>query len=183
MVSLILTGEKINRNVLEPWLETAGRVRVINAYGPSGCTIMCAANRNINCIKDTESVGFSLGANLWIADVHNIHRLAPVGAVGELLIEGPIIGQGYFQDERKTQESLVDVPGGYLPGIALAPESPIFRTRDLARYDPDGSISFIGRADTQIKINGQCVEIGEVEYHVGQCLPEEVDAIVEAVDW
>jgi non-ribosomal peptide synthetase component F len=144
---------------------------------------MCAANRNINCIKDAESVGFSLGANLWIADVHNIHRLAPVGAVGELLIDGPIIGQGYFGDERKTQESLVDVPGGYLPGIALAPESPIFRTRDLARYNVDGSISFIGRADTQIKINGQRVEIGEVEYHVGQCLPEGVDAIVEAVDW
>jgi amino acid adenylation domain-containing protein len=181
--TLILTGEKINRNVLEPWLETAGRVRVINAYGPSECTIMCAANRNINCIKDAESVGFSLGANLWIADVHNIHRLAPVGAVGELLIDGPIIGQGYFGDERKTQESLVDVPGGYLPGIALAPESPIFRTRDLARYNVDGSISFIGRADTQIKINGQRVEIGEVEYHVGQCLPEGVDAIVEAVDW
>jgi amino acid adenylation domain-containing protein len=181
--TLILTGEKINRNVLEPWLETAGRVRVINAYGPSECTIMCAANRNINCIKDAESVGFSLGANLWIADVHNIHRLAPVGAVGELLIDGPIIGQGYFGDERKTQESLVDVPGGYLPGIALAPESSIFRTRDLARYNPDGSISFIGRADTQIKINGQRVEIGEVEYHVGQCLPEGVDAIVEAVDW
>ncbi|KAJ5157219.1 uncharacterized protein N7482_008319 [Penicillium canariense] len=181
--TLLLTGEKINRNVLEPWLETAGRVRVINAYGPSECTIMCAANRNINCIEDAESVGFPLGANLWIADVHNIHRLAPVGAVGELLIDGPIIGQGYFRDESKTQESLVDIPGGYLPGIALAPEVPIFRTRDLARYNADGSISFIARADTQIKINGQRVEIGEVEYHVGQCLPEGVDAIVDAVEW
>ncbi|KAJ5965380.1 hypothetical protein N7481_012094 [Penicillium waksmanii] len=181
--TLILTGEKINRNVLDPWLETQGRVRVINAYGPSECTIMCAANLKINCIKDAESVGFPLGANLWIADVHNIHRLAPVGAVGELLIDGPIIGQGYFKDERKTRDSLVDVPGGYLPGVALAPESRIFRTRDLARYNTDGSISFIGRADTQIKINGQRVEIGEVEYHIGQCLPEGVDAIVEAVDW
>lgn len=181
--TLFLTGEKINRNVLEPWLETEGRVRVINAYGPSECTIMCAANRNINCIKDAESVGFALGANLWIADVHNIHRLAPVGAVGELLIDGPIIGQGYFKDESKTQESLVDVPGGYLPGIALAPEVPIFRTRDLARYNADGSVSFIGRADTQIKINGQRVEIGEVEYHVGLCLPEGVDVIAEAVEW
>ncbi|KAJ6125083.1 hypothetical protein N7471_012400 [Penicillium samsonianum] len=181
--TLILTGEKINRNVLEPWLETRGRVRVINAYGPSECTIMCAANRNINCVKDAESVGFPLGANLWIADIHNINRLAPVGAVGELLIDGPIIGQGYFGDERKTQDSLVNVPGGYLPGVALAPDSPIFRTRDLARYNRDGSISFIGRADTQIKINGQRVEVGEVEYHVGQCLPEGVNAVVEAVDW
>lgn len=108
--TLILTGEKINRDVLEPWLETARQVRVINAHGPSECTIMCAANRNINCNNDAESVGFPFEANLWIADVRDFHRLVSVGAAGELLIDGPIIGQGYFEDERKPQESLVDVP-------------------------------------------------------------------------
>ncbi|KAJ5433827.1 AMP-dependent synthetase/ligase [Penicillium cf. griseofulvum] len=181
--TLILTGEKINRTVLDPWLQTKGRVRVINAYGPSECTIMCAANCNITCAEDAESVGFGLGANLWIADLHDINRLAPVGAVGELLIDGPIVGQGYLGDEQKTMESLVQIPTGYLPGVALAPTSPMFRTRDLARYNPDGSISFIGRADTQIKINGQRVEIGEVEYHLGQLLPDGILPIVEAVQW
>ncbi|KAJ6087294.1 hypothetical protein N7467_006208 [Penicillium canescens] len=181
--TLILTGEKINRTVLDPWLQTNGRVRVINAYGPSECTIMCATNRNITCVKDAESIGFGLGATLWIADLHEIKRLAPVGAVGELLIDGPIIGQGYLGDEQKTRESLVQVPNGYLPGVALAPTSPMFRTRDLARYNPDGSICFIGRADTQIKINGQRVEIGEVEYHLGQLLPDGIIPIVEAVQW
>ncbi|KAB8257986.1 acetyl-CoA synthetase-like protein [Aspergillus pseudonomiae] len=181
--TLVLTGEKINRTVLEPWLATAGRVRVINVYGPSECTIMCAGNRNIKCLKDAESVGFGLGANLWIADVNNIHRLAPIGAIGELLIDGPIIGQGYLGDAQKTRESLVQIHGGYLPGITLAPDRPVFRTQDLARYNVDGSITFIGRADTQIKINGQRVEIGEVEYHLGQCLPEGMNAVVEAVEW
>ncbi|KAJ5158042.1 AMP-dependent synthetase/ligase [Penicillium coprophilum] len=181
--TLILTGEKINRTVLDPWLKTNGRVRVINAYGPSECTIMCAANCTITRVEDAESVGFGLGANLWIADLHDINRLAPVGAVGELLIDGPIVGQGYLGDDQKTIESLVQVTGGYLPGVALAPTSPMFRTRDLARYQPDGSICFIGRADTQIKINGQRVEIGEVEYHLGQLLPDGILPIVEAVQW
>jgi amino acid adenylation domain-containing protein len=181
--TLILTGEKINRTVLDPWLQTKGRVRVINAYGPSECTIMCAANCNITCAEDAESIGFGLGANLWIADLHDINRLAPVGAVGELLIDGPIVGQGYLGDDKKTMESLVQIPHGYLPGVALAPTSPMFRTRDLARYNSDGSISFIGRADTQVKINGQRVEIGEVEYHLGQLLPNGILPIVETIQW
>ncbi|KAH8736477.1 nonribosomal peptide synthase 11 [Ilyonectria robusta] len=180
--TLILTGEKISRSVLDPWLAT-GRVRVINAYGPSECTIMCSANRNITCIEDAECIGNGLGAVLWVADVNDITKLAPVGAVGELLIEGHIIGQGYLGDEAKTRESLVHVPNGYLQGVADAPSGHLFRTKDLARYNSDGSIVYLGRADTQIKVNGQRVEIGEVEYNLGQCLPEGIDPIVETVQW
>ncbi|THZ03822.1 nonribosomal peptide synthase 11 [Aureobasidium pullulans] len=144
---------------------------------------MCAANTNITSMGDATSVGFGLGATLWIADVNKVTRLAPVGAVGELLIEGPIVGQGYLGDKRKTQESLVSVPEGFLPGESLAPVGPLFRTRDLACYNVDGSISFIGRADTQIKINGQRVEVGEVEYHLGRYLPADLQSIVEALQW
>lgn len=179
--TLILTGEKITKSVLDPWLLTK-RVRVINAYGPSECTIMCAANTSIACIEDAATIGRGLGATLWIADVNNVERLAPVGAVGELLIEGPIIGQGYLGDEQRTAQSLVRIPGGFLSGIAPCPEGSLFRTGDLAQYNMDGSIRFIGRADTQIKINGQRVEIGEVEHRLSQFLPEECTAIVEAVE-
>lgn len=180
--TLILTGEKITRSVLDPWLLT-GRVRVINAYGPSECTIMCSANTSISCIEDAANIGNGLGANLWIADVNNVERLAPAGAVGELLIDGPIIGQGYLRDPKRTEQSLVRITGGFLPGIAPCPEDTLFRTGDLARYNMDGSIRFIGRADTQIKINGQRVEIGEVEHRLAQILPDDYTAVVEAVEW
>ncbi|KAF1738246.1 Nonribosomal peptide synthetase dtxS1 [Beauveria bassiana] len=180
--TLILTGEKITQSVLDPWLSTK-RVRVINAYGPSECTIMCAANTNIACIEDAATIGRGLGARLWIADVNNVERLAPIGAVGELLIEGPIIGQGYLGDEKRTAQSLVCIAGGFLSGIAPCPKGNLFRTGDLAQYNMDGSIRFIGRVDTQIKINGQRVEIGEVEHRLTQFLPEECTAVVEAVEW
>lgn len=173
--TLILTGETITKSVLDPWLLTK-RMRVINAYEPSECTIMCAANTNIACIEDAATIGRGLGAALWIADVNNVERLAPVGAVGELLIEGPIIGQGYLGDERRTAQSLVRIPGGFLSGIAPCPEGSLFRTGDLAQYNMDGSIRFIGPADTHIKINGQRVE------SLSQFLPEECTAIVEAVE-
>jgi amino acid adenylation domain-containing protein len=179
--TLILTGEKINRTVLEPWLKAG--IQVINVWGPTECTIMAAANMNITCVKDAESIGYGLGSTLWIADVNDITRLAPIGTVGELCIEGPIIGQGYLGDEIKTQESLLHVPAGYLPGLASSPSGPLFRTRDLARYNSDGSICFIGRADNQVKVNGARVEIGEVEYHLGQCFPKKVAPIAEVVQW
>ncbi|CAO2650499.1 Nn.00g017910.m01.CDS01 [Neocucurbitaria sp. VM-36] len=180
--TLELTGEKITRTVLDPWLATK-RVRVVNAYGPSECTIMCAANTDINNFEDAQSIGFGLGSNLWLADIHDVTRLAPLGAVGEILIEGPIVGQGYLDDEQKTRDSRIFVEGNYLRGVAFAPTGPLFRTKDLARYNSDGSISFIGRADTQIKINGQRVEIEEVEYHLGKHLHEGVDFVVEPVQW
>ncbi|KAL3963303.1 hypothetical protein ACCO45_000307 [Purpureocillium lilacinum] len=174
--------EKLNESVLTPWV-TAG-VRVVNAYGPTECTIMCAANTNVTSARETESIGCGLGATLWLADVNDIGRLAPIGAVGELLIEGPLIGQGYLGDEVKTQEALcLPPPAGYLAGVAHAPQARLFRTRDLARYNVDGSISFIGRADTQIKINGQRVEVGEIEHWLGQYWLLDTRPVVEAVKW
>lgn len=180
--TLILTGEKLNESVLTPWV-TAG-VRVVNAYGPTECTIMCAANTNVTSARETESIGRGLGATLWLADVNDIGRLAPIGAVGELLIEGPLIGQGYLGDEVKTEVALcLPPPAGYLAGVAHAPQARLFRTRDLARYNVDGSISFIGRADTQIKINGQRVEVGEIEHWLGQYWLLDTRPVVEAVKW
>ncbi|KAJ6437120.1 C6 transcription factor [Purpureocillium lavendulum] len=181
--TLILTGEKLSESVLNPWLAT-GRIRVINAYGPTECTIMCAANTNVHSAGVADSVGHGLGATLWIADVNDINRLAPIGAVGELLIEGPLIGQGYLGDEEGSQDSLISPPAaGYLAGVARAPHQPLFRTRDLARYNPDGSITYIGRMDTQIKINGQRVEVGEIEHWLSRHWPQDVHIVVDAVKW
>lgn len=180
--TLLLTGEKITKTVLQPWLAT-NRIRVINAYGPSECTIMCAANRNLAHERDIESIGFGLGSTLWISDAKDITRLAPVGTIGELLIEGPIVGQGYLGKDNEISESLIQPSFNHLTGVFSEPCKLMFRTRDLARYNDDGSIVYIGRADTQIKINGQRVEVGEVEYHLNEVLSEGAQGVVETVQW
>jgi acyl-coenzyme A synthetase/AMP-(fatty) acid ligase len=54
-------------------------------------------------------------------------------------------------------------------------------TGDLVRYNTDGSVSYIGRKDTQIKLNGQRIELGEIEFHVGNNFPENVQSAVELV--
>ncbi len=57
----------------------------------------------------------------------------------------------------------------------------MYKTGDLVRYNTDGSVNYIGRKDTQIKLNGQRIELGEIEFHVGKNFPERVQSAVELV--
>ncbi len=109
----------------------------------------------------------------------------PVGAVGELLVEGPIVGQGYLNDPEKTAAAFIEDPpwltaghGGY-PGR----RGRLYKTGDLGKYDPDGSgeIVFVGRKDTQVKLRGQRVELGEIESQLKARLPSDTNVIAEVI--
>ncbi|GKT87875.1 peptide synthetase [Colletotrichum tofieldiae] len=123
------------------------------------------------------------GAVTWVADVRDSNRLAPIGAVGELLLEGPIVGNGYLHDAEKTKASFVTSPPWLVRGSSSAPgrHGRLYKTGDLVRYEPDGSLSYIGRKDTQVKVRGQRVELSEVEFHVGECVPSARQVAAEVV--
>jgi len=78
----------------------------------------------------------------------------PVWVPGELYIGGIGVAQGYWNDPQRTAESFIVHP---VSGERL------YRTGDFGRYLPDGNIEFLGRADTQVKIRGNRVELGEIE--------------------
>ena len=73
---------------------------------------------------------------------------------GEMYVAGVGVAKGYWRDEEKTRAKFVRHP---VTGERL------YRTGDLGRYPPDGNIEFVGRADFQVKINGQRIELGEIE--------------------
>jgi aryl carrier-like protein len=76
--------------------------------------------------------------------------------VGELFIGGPQLASGYLKDPEQTAQVFLDNP--FHPGTI------VYATGDLVRLNPtDGSLSFLGRRDTQIKIRGMRVEVGEIE--------------------
>ena len=95
------------------------------------------------------------------------HPLCPIGAPGELLIEGPLLARGYLNDARKTAAAFITDPA-WVSRYGLGEGRRMYRTGDLVRQNPDGSFTYIGRKDTQIKIRGQRVELGEIEHHVIQ---------------
>lgn len=174
---LNLAGEQLGSSDIAPWLRYT---KVINTYGPAECTITTVANTKISKVLDAEStsIGYGLGAVTWIVDPSDHSCLAPLGAVGELVIEGPLVGRGYLGDPEKTANSFIQDPP-WLPSERCG--RPLYKTGDLVRYRSNGSIDYVGRKDMQVKLRGQRIELNEVEHCVRQCLPKGVDIVAEVV--
>ncbi|KAJ5230977.1 hypothetical protein N7489_011685 [Penicillium chrysogenum] len=99
------------------------------------------------------SIGCGVTNNTWIVSYDS---LALIGAIGELWLEGPLVGRGYLNDPEKTDAAFVEDPLWLLYGGPGRPRrrGRLYRTGDLVRYAPDGSLIFIGRKDDQVKIRG-----------------------------
>ncbi|ETS86324.1 hypothetical protein PFICI_00152 [Pestalotiopsis fici W106-1] len=176
--TLITTGEALTPAVAHPWLEV-GKVKFFNAYGPSECTYTSTINGPLTSSEEATSVGFPAANCLWITDPRDFNRLSPIGAIGELLVEGPIARE-YLHDPEKTASFFVIDPG-FVKKLGLAPGRRMYRTGDLVRQAKDGSLIYLGRKDTQIKIRGQRVEILEIENRIAQSLPGNSRVCVDLV--
>ncbi|OAQ96765.1 hypothetical protein LLEC1_00639 [Akanthomyces lecanii] len=163
--NILLSGERPNSNVLSQWIDKAC---IKNTYGPAECTFKSTFATISPKNLQNPNIGRPLGVCGWIALPERDHLLAPIGQVGELLIEGPLVGQGYWGEAEKTSAAFIQAPPWLLrgaPGV-LGRHGRLYKTGDLMRYNADGTLQFVGRKDAQVKIRGQRVELGEVEHHV-----------------
>ncbi|KAL4939596.1 hypothetical protein BDV06DRAFT_224868 [Aspergillus oleicola] len=161
--TLVLLGEAVKPAVVDQWID---HVTVFNAYGPSECSMQASINQ-LTPSCNVLNIGYAFAGALWVVDPNDFNRLVPIGAPGELLIEGPLQARGYLNDPVKTAAAFVCdaawmIKNGFGAGRRL------YRTGDLVQQNPDGSITYIGRRDTQIKVRGQRVEVGEIEHHLLQ---------------
>ncbi|KAJ8124168.1 hypothetical protein ONZ43_g45 [Nemania bipapillata] len=163
--------------------ELSTRVTVINAYGPAECSTVSTAVVADPEEDDDPTIGTGLGACTWVVKSDG-SDLVPIGEIGELWIEGPIVGQGYLRELEKTADSFVESPPWLLRGCPSSLASSghpgrrgrLYRTGDLVRYGADGNLHFVGRKDSQVKIRGQRVELGEIEYNLQRALIDEARA-------
>ncbi|KAF7591575.1 hypothetical protein BBP40_001323 [Aspergillus hancockii] len=179
--TVLLSGEMPFPDNITQW---AGRVRLLNTYGPTECTFKCAFSVLDSSCEGRPDIGAGVGFCTWIVDPEASETLASIGSVGELYLEGPLVGQGYISDAKKTEEAFIEDPAWLITGSAkiTGRRGKLYKTGDLVKYKPDGKLLFVGRRDqSQHKIRGQRVEIGDVEYHVRGSLPDEVPTIVDAV--
>lgn len=159
--TVVAGGEAMTTEAAGLW---APNVHLVNAYGPCECAITCAYTPVKADSLNISSIGKAVGCALWIVDAGSHERLAPIGTVGELLIEGPIVGRGYLNDNMKTAAGFISPPA-WTRDFARD-FGRMYKTGDLVRYDDDGSILYIGRKDNQVKLRGQRLELGEVEHNV-----------------
>jgi amino acid adenylation domain-containing protein len=180
--ALGLGGEAAAASDVALWGQSA---RIVIGYGPCECTIGCTINSDTAKGRPYISIGTGNGAAMWIVDPNDHEILLPVGAVGELLVEGPIVGQGYLNDPEKTAAAFIEDPAWLTAGHKgyAGRQGRLYKTGDLGKYDPDGSggIVFAGRKDTQVKLRGQRVELSEIESQLNARLPSDATVIAEVI--
>jgi amino acid adenylation domain-containing protein len=171
----LFCGEALPAEVARDWSMSAPNSVVENLYGPTEATIACTAYRWDNGRSPEESelgivpVGHPLGEMSTLVTGEDFREVRP-GDVGELLLSGPQVVEGYWRDEEATARAFVSVDG-----------RSYYRTGDRVRRPAgDGPLRYLGRLDNQIKVLGHRVELGEVEAAVRE--ETGVDAVV-AVGW
>lgn len=164
---LALAGEYVPGTLIKIW---SGHVRILNLYGPSEATVTCIGHPDLTSQTLAGTIGRSFRGASWVVDPNDHERLLPIGAVGELLIEGPILADRYLKDPEKTRAAFIPSPAWLRESASFSRDTRLYKTGDLVRYCSDGNIVFIGRKDRQVKINGQRVELEEIEIHIREVL-------------
>ncbi len=156
VVSIALGGERVLQYQLVIWREKVKHFVIV--YGPTEASIWCTALEFDDSTEHASSniIGFPLPyVTYYVLDAHL--QPLPVGVIGELYIGGDGVGRGYLNRPELTRKAFIKNPFSSNEG------SRMYKTGDMVKLLPDGSIFFIGRNDGQVKIRGQRVELGEVE--------------------
>jgi amino acid adenylation domain-containing protein len=160
---LVAGGDALSPAHVRKALENLPGCRLINGYGPTeGTTFTCCHTISV---EDAEGSSIPIGrpiANTQVYLLDSENQLVPSGEVGELCIGGDGLARGYLNQPELTAAKFVRHP------FRDEPEARIYKTGDLARYRPDGTIEFLGRSDNQVKISGYRIELGEIETVVMQ---------------
>ncbi|KAK8101384.1 hypothetical protein PG999_011758 [Apiospora kogelbergensis] len=153
--TLVYGGETATVTNINTW---APRLHLINSFGPAETSIWSHAHPHFTTADIGSDIGWSLGCATWIVDPDDCQRLMPIGAIGELVVEGPNVAAGYYNNPEKTKHAFVE-------RLAFSgnEKNRIYRMGDLARWMPGGRVQFLGRKDTQVKLHGLKVDVGDVE--------------------
>ena len=154
---LLLGVEPIKSSIIKKYYSLNPNLKIINAYGPTETTI-CATGILLdeNILKDYKIIPIGkplFNLNVFILD-RNMQPV-PTGVPGEIYISGDNVSKGYLNNKELTEKLFVSIP--HL-NCNLA-----YKTGDFAKWDYNGIINFLGRNDSQIKVNGHRIELGEIE--------------------
>ncbi|MEB7831147.1 non-ribosomal peptide synthetase [Staphylococcus xylosus] len=154
---ILASGEALKPSIVNQFNELIGNknnTQLINLYGPTEATIdVTSFDFDHNVKYDVVPIGKPI-ANTQAYILNEDNNVMGIGVPGELCIGGINVTRGYLNRPELTQEKFVDNPFG---------EGKIYRTGDLAQWNNDGNISYLGRIDEQVKIRGYRIELGEIE--------------------
>ncbi|SLM65090.1 MULTISPECIES: amino acid adenylation domain-containing protein [Dickeya] len=153
-------GEALQKHLAQACLDSLPECELINLYGPTECTINSSAFRvareRLNAGPDTLSIGKPV-ANTRYYILDNCLTPVALGQVGELYIGGEGVARGYLHREALSAERFIADPFTHADPLAR-----LYKTGDLACWNDDGTVQYIGRADNQVKLRGYRIELDEI---------------------
>ncbi|MCB0764570.1 MAG: amino acid adenylation domain-containing protein [Flavobacteriales bacterium] len=155
---LLTGGDVLSVPHVKRAVRSLGPGVLINGYGPTENTTFtcCHIIDDADAIKGSVPIGTPLN-NTTVHILSGDLQPVGIGEKGELYAGGDGVALGYWKNPELTAERFVDDPFSGIPGAKL------YRTGDIVRWLPDGTVEFIGRSDDQVKVRGFRVELGEIE--------------------
>jgi amino acid adenylation domain-containing protein len=157
---VVATGEALRKELVERWFGVQPGIKLVNAYG-----LTETSDDTNHEIMDRAPRGERVPLGRPINNVHIYvvdEQLQPVpfGEPGEIVFSGVCVGRGYINDPERTQRAFLRDP--------LRPGQRLYRSGDYGRCLEGGKLEFLGRRDSQVKISGFRIEIGEIETALGR---------------
>ncbi|GHO99660.1 hypothetical protein KSF_097080 [Reticulibacter mediterranei] len=150
-----VTGEALKKEIAQRWFAAKPGIKLVNAYGLTE-TSDDTNHEIMDRVPDRERVPLGRPVNnvyIYIVDEHLVP--VPLGAPGAIVFSGVCVGRGYVNDPERSRQAFMIDP--HREGQRL------YRGGDYGRWLPEGKLEFLGRRDTQVKISGFRIEIGEIE--------------------
>ncbi len=135
------------------------QIDIVNVYGPTECTVATTTHRISDQVPE-HVVNMPIGKpihNYKVYIVNEEQQLCPVGVPGEVYISTPALAKGYLNQPERTAQAFIENP--------FAMGEKIYKSGDIAKLLDTGLLEYVGRSDSQLKIRGHRIEIGEIEDH------------------
>ncbi|MEP7252799.1 MAG: amino acid adenylation domain-containing protein [Ginsengibacter sp.] len=155
---VIFGGEALNPAKVRPWKKLYKNSRIINMYGITETTVHVTYQEiGWEQIENGNSIIGKTIPTLYAYVLDNSQNLLPIGIAGELCVGGKGLARGYLNRDDLTAQKFITNP------FVHEPDARMYRSGDVGRWMPDGTIEYLGRMDDQVKIRGYRIELGEIE--------------------
>ncbi len=156
---IIFGGEALDLSILQPWVDKYGdnKPELINMYGITETTVH-VTYRRILTEDIKKNKGSIIGKPIDDLQVYILDKnlnILPIGIPGEIFVGGEGLAEGYLNREELTEEKFIENP--------FEEKARLYKSGDLAKYDDNGELEYLGRIDNQVKIRGFRIELGEIE--------------------